>query len=54
MTAPVAELAGKFEERVAAFVKENRLPGAAAGIVVVLPATGSQSPLSLLITTRAR
>lgn len=31
---------------------ELRLP--AAGIVVVLPATGSQSPLSLLITTRAR
>jgi len=34
MTSPVAELAGKFEERVAAFVKENRLPGAAAGVVV--------------------
>ena len=29
-TSPVAELAGKFEERVAAFVKEHRLPGASA------------------------
>ena len=33
-TSPVAELAGKFEERVAAFVKEHRLPGASAGVVV--------------------
>jgi len=33
-TTPVGELAGKFEERVAAFVKEHRLPGAAAGVVV--------------------
>jgi CubicO group peptidase (beta-lactamase class C family) len=32
--AAVAEIAGKLEERVATFVKENRLPGAAAGIVV--------------------
>jgi D-alanyl-D-alanine carboxypeptidase len=32
--AAVADIAGKLEERVAAFVKENRLPGAAAGIVV--------------------
>lgn len=34
MANPVGELGGKFDERVAAFVKENRLPGAAAGIVV--------------------
>ncbi|MEP6758944.1 MAG: serine hydrolase [Actinomycetota bacterium] len=33
-TSPAAELAGKFEERVAAFVKEHRLPGASAGVVV--------------------
>ena len=32
--AAVAEIAGKLEERVAAFVKEHRLPGASAGIVV--------------------
>ena len=32
--AAVAEIAGKLDERVAAFVKEHRLPGAAAGIVV--------------------
>jgi CubicO group peptidase (beta-lactamase class C family) len=32
--AAVAEVAGKLEERVAAFVKEHRLPGAAAGVVV--------------------
>ena len=34
MASPVAELADKFEQCVAAFVKEHRLPGAAAGIVV--------------------
>jgi CubicO group peptidase (beta-lactamase class C family) len=33
-TAAVADVSGKLEERVAAFVKEHRLPGAAAGIVV--------------------
>jgi CubicO group peptidase (beta-lactamase class C family) len=32
--AAVADVTGKLEERVAAFVKEHRLPGAAAGIVV--------------------
>lgn len=32
--AAVADVAGKLEERVAAFVKEHRLPGAAAGVVV--------------------
>ena len=32
--AAVADVSGKLEERVAAFVKEHRLPGAAAGIVV--------------------
>lgn len=33
MTSPVAELAGTFEKKVASFVKEHRLPGAAAGVV---------------------
>jgi CubicO group peptidase (beta-lactamase class C family) len=33
MSPPVAELAGRFEETVAAFVKEHRLPGAAAGVI---------------------
>ncbi|MFL5791819.1 MAG: serine hydrolase domain-containing protein [Actinomycetota bacterium] len=33
-TAAVADVAGKLTERVAAFVKKERLPGAAAGIVV--------------------
>ena len=33
VASPLAELAGKFEEKVAAFVKEQRVPGAAAGIV---------------------
>ena len=32
--AAVAEIAGKLEERIAAFVKEHRLPGVSAGIVV--------------------
>jgi CubicO group peptidase (beta-lactamase class C family) len=32
--AAIADIAGKLEERVAAFVKEHRLPGASAGIVV--------------------
>lgn len=33
MASAVADLAGRFEEKVAAFVKEHRLPGAAAGVV---------------------
>ncbi|MGZ4148569.1 MAG: serine hydrolase domain-containing protein [Actinomycetota bacterium] len=33
MTSPVAEVASKLEARVAAFVKERRLPGVAAGVV---------------------
>jgi CubicO group peptidase (beta-lactamase class C family) len=32
--AAVAEIGGKLAERVAAFVREHRLPGAAAGVVV--------------------
>jgi len=32
--AAVTAIAGKLEQRVAAFVREHRLPGASAGIVV--------------------
>ena len=33
MGSPLEDLAPRFEQTVAAFVKEHRLPGAAAGVV---------------------